>query len=104
MFCRSWLNGVLIATVFWPTLVCKGEEGKELLRKFLNTVFVGGINCLMTMGTIIVWCRCPALRLPTARFAVKIMKTVGKPAFIIAALTGLVGFVQGYVNGWDMGD
>jgi len=76
----------------------------ELLRKFLNTVFVGGIIAFMTMGTIIVLGQMYSIATANGALAVKIMKTVGKPAFIIAALTGLVGFVQGYVNGWDMGD
>ncbi|NMC32734.1 MAG: hypothetical protein GYA36_09795 [Veillonellaceae bacterium] len=76
----------------------------ELLRKFLNTVFVGGIIAFMTMGTIIVLVQMYSIATANGALAVKIMKTVGKPAFIIAALTGLVGFVQGYVNGWDMGD
>lgn len=76
----------------------------ELLRKSLNAVFVGGIIAFMTMGTIIVLVQMYSIATANGALAVQIMKTVGKPAFIIAALTGLVGFVQGYVNGWDMGD
>ena len=76
----------------------------ELLRKFLNTVFVGGIIAFMTMGTIIVLGQMYSIATANGALAVKIMKTVGKPAFVIASLTGIIGFVQGYVNGWDMGD
>ena len=76
----------------------------ELLRKFLNTVFVGGIIAFMTMGTIIVLVQMYSIATANGALAVKIMKTVGKPAFVIASLTGIIGFVQGYVNGWDMGD
>ena len=76
----------------------------ELLRKCLNAIFVCGVIVFMVLGTVIVLVQIYSIATANGALAVKIMKTVGKPAFVIALLTGIIGFVQGYVNGWDMGD
>ena len=76
----------------------------ELLRKCLNAIFVCGVIVFMVLGTVIVLVQMYCIATAYGALALKIMKTVGKPAFVIASLTGIIGFVQGYVNGWDMGD
>jgi len=76
----------------------------DFLRKVLNVLFVCGVVVFMTLGTVIVLVQAYSIVTANGALAVKIMKNVGKPAFIIASLTGVIGFVQGYVNGWEMGD
>ena len=76
----------------------------DFLRKVLNCLFVCGVIAFMVMGTVIVLVQTYSIVTANGALAIKIMKTVGKPAFIIASITGIIGFVQGYVNGWDMGD
>lgn len=75
-----------------------------LLKQALNVLFVCGVLIFMLLGTVIVVVQIYSILTANGAMAVKIMKTLGKPAFIIAAVTGLIGFLQGYVNGWDMGD
>jgi len=36
--------------------------------------------------------------------AIKIAATLGKSDFVVATVTGVLGFLQGYINGWDMGE
>lgn len=76
----------------------------DLLRKLLNVSFVCGVLAFMILGTIIVAVQLYSVVVANGAMAVKIMNALGKPAFIIASLTGLIGFVQGYINGWEMGD
>jgi hypothetical protein len=76
----------------------------ELLKKVLNALFVCGILAFMILGTIIVAVQLYSVIVANGTMAVKIMNALGKPAFIIASVTGLIGFVQGYINGWEMGD
>ncbi|HWR31612.1 MAG TPA: hypothetical protein VN631_17480 [Negativicutes bacterium] len=76
----------------------------NFLRKVLNFLFVCGVVVFMTLGTVIVLVQAYSIVTANGALAVKAMKTVGKPAFIIASLTGVLGFVQGYINGWEMGD
>ncbi|EGO62989.1 hypothetical protein [Acetonema longum] len=75
-----------------------------LLRQGLNVLFVCGVLIFMLLGTVIVAVQIYSILAANGTMAVSIMKALGKPAFIIAAVTGLIGFCQGYVNGWDMGD
>lgn len=76
----------------------------ELLKKLLNVLFVCGILSFMILGTIIVAVQAYSITTANGALAISITKTLNKPAFTIATLTGLIGFVQGYVNGWEMGD
>jgi hypothetical protein len=76
----------------------------DILRKGLNVLFVCGVVVFMALGTIIVLVQAYSIVTANGALAVKAMKMIGKPAFIIASLTGVIGFVQGYVNGWEMGD
>lgn len=76
----------------------------DFIKKLLNIVFVCGVVSFMTLGTIIVAVQCFGIITTNGALTTGIAKTLGKPAYIIAAVTGLVGFVQGYVNGWAIGD
>jgi hydrogenase/urease accessory protein HupE len=76
----------------------------DLLRKLLNVLFVCGVLSFMILGTIIVAIQFYSIIVANGVLAVGIAKTLGKPAFAIATITGLIGFIQGYVNGWEMGD
>lgn len=76
----------------------------DFLRKALNVLFVCGVVAFMTLGTVIVLVQAYSIVTANGALAVKTMKTIGKPTFIIASMTGVIGFVQGYVNGWEMGD
>jgi hypothetical protein len=58
----------------------------------------------MALGTIIVAVQFYGIIVANGALAINISKALGKPAFIIATVTGLIGFVQGYINGWEMGD
>lgn len=74
------------------------------LKKALDTLFVCGVLAFMTLGTIIVAVQFYSIIVSNGALAISISKMLGKPAFIVATITGLIGFIQGYVNGWDMGD
>ncbi len=76
----------------------------DLLKKLLNVLFVCGILSFMILGTIIVAVQAYGIITANGTLAVSIAKALNKPAFTIATLTGLIGFIQGYVNGWEMGD
>ena len=76
----------------------------ELLKKLLNVLFVCGILSFMILGTIIVAVQAYSITTANGALAISIAKSLNKPAFTIATLTGLIGFVKGYVNGWEMGD
>ena len=76
----------------------------ELLRKLLNVLFVCGVISFMVLGTIIVAVQFYSIIAANGALAISIGKTLNKPAFTIATITGLIGFIQGYVNGWEMGD
>lgn len=76
----------------------------ELLKKLLNVLFVCGVLSFMILGTIIVAVQAYSITTANGALAISIAKSLNKPAFTIATLTGLIGFVQGYVNGWEMGD
>lgn len=75
-----------------------------LVRKTVDVLFVIGVLAFMSLGTLIVIVQSYSILFLDGALAVKIMKLLGKPAFIIASITGLIGFFQGYINGWDMGD
>ena len=76
----------------------------ELFRKSLNILFVCGVLGFMLLGTIIVAVQFYSVLAANGALAISIAKLLGKPAFAIATITGLIGFIQGYINGWEMGD
>ncbi len=76
----------------------------DFVKKLLNHTFVLGVLLFMALGTIIVAVQLYGVVTANGALAVNVTKTLGKPAFIAATITGLIGFVQGYVNGWSMGD
>lgn len=76
----------------------------DTLRKVLDNIFVIGVIAFMLMGSAIVLIQAYCIVVADGALSRSIMKTLGKPTFIVASITGLIGFVQGYINGWSMGD
>ena len=73
-------------------------------RKVLDNVFVVGVIAFMLMGSAIVLIQAYCIVVADGALSKSIMKTLGKPTFIIASITGLIGFVQGYLKGWTTKD
>ena len=76
----------------------------NLLKKLLEGLFVLGIVVFMLMGTVIVLIQGYSILVFNGPLAISIRDILSRAAFMVAAVTGLLGFLQGYVNGWDMGD
>lgn len=76
----------------------------EWFKKLLNIIFVCGVIAFMSLGTVIVAVQAYSVLTANGNLAISINKTLAKPAFVIATITGLIGFAQGYINGWEMGD
>ncbi|RKL63336.1 hypothetical protein DXT63_07065 [Thermoanaerobacteraceae bacterium SP2] len=75
-----------------------------LFRKILSTLFAVGVIVFMIMGTIIVVVQLFGVITLNGPLTINISGALAKPAFVVSAVTGLLGFIQGYINGWDMGD
>lgn len=73
-------------------------------KKFLETIFVCGVIAFMLLGSVIVLIQIYCVITVNGALSIYITKSLGKFTFAIATITGLIGFVQGYLNGWSMGD
>lgn len=76
----------------------------EFVKKMLNLLFVFGVLVFMILGSVLVAVQLYGVLTVDGALAINVSKTLGKPTFIVATVTGLIGFVQGYVNGWSAGD
>ena len=76
----------------------------EALKKILDVLFVTGIITFMILGSVIVAVQFFGVVTLDGALAISINKTLSKTTFVIASITGLIGFVQVYVNRWEMGD
>ena len=76
----------------------------EFVKKMLNLLYVFGVLVFMILGSVLVAVQLYGVLTVDGALAIKVSKTLGKPTFIVATVTGLIGFVQGYVNGWAAGD
>lgn len=75
-----------------------------LLIKILNTSFTIGIITFMLLGTVIVVTQLLGVLTLNGPLTINISGVITKITFIVASITGLLGFVQGYIKGWNMED
>jgi len=76
----------------------------EGIKKAINVLFVLGIISFMLMGTAIVLGQLYSVIVLDGKLAIQLKGLLAKPTFFVAAVTGMLGFIQGYVNHWEMGD
>ncbi len=76
----------------------------NFFKKAIEVLFVCGIVLFMLIGTVIVLVQGYSILVSNGALAISVKATLSRTAFIIATVTGILGFLQGYVNGWDMGD
>ncbi len=74
------------------------------LRNILDVLFVIGLALFMGLGTIIVLVQLVGVFSANGALTVNIMQKLGNPTFLIAAITGIIGFIQSYLYGWKTGD
>jgi hypothetical protein len=69
----------------------------EIFKKTLQVLFGIGVVSLLLIGTIIVAAQLYALFTLDGKLAISISKKLGDSACIAATVTGVLGFIQGYV-------
>ncbi|MGH7452393.1 MAG: hypothetical protein ACRENG_13690, partial [bacterium] len=77
---------------------------KEMLKKWLDRFFIAALVLFMLSGSIIVAVQLYGILTANGSLTSLIMSLLGKPAFIAASVTGLLGFVEGYLHGWKSED
>ncbi|HUL00672.1 MAG TPA: hypothetical protein VLX29_07445 [Nitrospirota bacterium] len=76
----------------------------ENLKKSLRALFAIGVITLMAIGTVIVIAQIYSLIILDGKLAISISQKLAKPACLSATLTGVIGFLQGYVFKIKMGE
>jgi hypothetical protein len=76
----------------------------ELFKKTLQVLFGIGVVSLLLIGTIIVILQLYALITLDGKMAISVSKKLGDSACIASTVTGVLGFIQGYVFKMEMGD
>lgn len=74
------------------------------LRSFLDTIFVIGLVSFMVLGSILVFGQLVGAFTLNGALTIKSSDILAKPAFVIASITGLIGFLGAYIHGWKMGE
>jgi len=67
------------------------------VKNTLRALFVIGVISLVMIGTVIVVAQLYALMILDGALAIRIAQKLAKPACLAATVTGIIGFLQGYV-------
>ncbi|HHW02554.1 MAG TPA: hypothetical protein GXX35_07060 [Thermoanaerobacterales bacterium] len=70
------------------------------LIKLMDILFVIGIILFMLLGSIIVLVQIFGVITLNGSLTINITKVIGNTTFIIASITGLIGFIEGYLHNW----
>jgi len=74
------------------------------VRGILDRIFVVGLVAFLALGTVIVIGQLYGVVTGNGALTIGMAKTLGKTTFFIAAVVGLIGYVQSYLYGWKSGD
>jgi hypothetical protein len=77
---------------------------KLFVRGILDTVFVIGLVTFLVLGSIIVIGQLYGVVTGNGALTMGMAKSLGKTTFYIAAVIGLIGYIQSYLYGWKSGD
>jgi hypothetical protein len=77
---------------------------KLFVRGVLDRVFIVGLFTFLVLGSIIVIGQLYGVITGNGALTVGIAKSLGKTTFYVAAVVGLIGYVQSYLYGWKSGD
>jgi len=77
---------------------------KLFVRGILDRVFVVGLVAFLALGSVIVIGQLYGVVTGNGALTIGMAKNLGKPTFYIAAVVGLIGYVQSYLYGWKSGD
>jgi hypothetical protein len=68
------------------------------LKRTLDTIFVLGLLSFMLLGSAIVLLQALGIASNNGDLAIRTKEALSKPACILASITGLCGFLMGYVH------
>lgn len=77
---------------------------KLFVRKILDMVFIVGLLAFLLLGSAIVIGQLYGVVTGNGALTIGVSKALGKTTFYIAAVVGLIGYVQSYLYGWKSGD
>ncbi len=77
---------------------------KLFVRKILDMVFIVGLLAFLLLGSAIVIGQLYGVVTGNGALTIGVAKALGKTTFYIAAVVGLIGYVQSYLYGWKSGD
>jgi hypothetical protein len=77
---------------------------KLFVRGILDRLFVIGLATFLILGSVIVLGQLVGVITGNGALTIATAKTLGKTTFYAATVTGLIGYVQGYLYGWKSGD
>jgi len=77
---------------------------KLFVRKILDMVFIVGLLAFLLLGSAIVIGQLYGVVTGNGALTIGIFQALGKTTFYIAAVVGLIGYVQSYLYGWKSGD
>ena len=77
---------------------------KLFVRGILDRIFVVGLVAFLALGTVIVIGQLYGVITGNGALTIGMAKNLVKTTFYIAAVVGLIGYVQSYLYGWKSGD
>jgi hypothetical protein len=77
---------------------------KLLVRGILDRLFIVGLVAFLALGSIVVLVQLGSVIMGNGTWTVEIAKILGNMTCYVATVTGLIGYVQGYLYGWKSGD
>lgn len=72
----------------------------QAIKKLVDTLFVIGVVLFMCLGSIIVLVQMFGVVTLNGPLTINIANAISNAAFIIASVTGLIGFIEGYLHNW----